>query len=89
MSATGNEILSNIAQCCKCVGLELRNNGIYHGDKRLVEFVYSDGQWYYVQTLLEQPLDECKAVDLLDIPIGQLTPEQIEMLFGAGEEQAA
>ncbi|MBD2505544.1 hypothetical protein [Anabaena azotica] len=85
--STQREILSNIAQCCKYVGLDLQENGIYYGDRRLVEFVESDSQTYYVQTLQEQPLDECDA-DLLDIPIGQLTPEQWSMLFGEGKEPA-
>ncbi|MBD2505689.1 hypothetical protein [Anabaena azotica] len=87
--STQKEILSNIAQCCEYVGLELLDDGIYYGDRRMVEFVESDSQTYYVQTLQEQPLDECKYADLLDIPIGQLTPEQREMLFGGGEELAA
>lgn len=87
--ATEKEILSNIAQCCECVGLELLEDGIYYKDRRMVEFVENDGQTYYVQTLKEQPLDECESVDLLDVPIGQLTSEQREMLFGVGEELAA
>lgn len=87
-TAKGNEILSNIAQCCQCVGLELLDDGIYYGDTKMVEFVHKNGQYYYVQTLVEQA--ECEAaLDLLDIPIGQLTPEQREMLFGGGEELAA
>ncbi|BAT56590.1 hypothetical protein NOS3756_56020 (plasmid) [Nostoc sp. NIES-3756] len=89
MSAvTGNEILSNIAQCCESVGLELLEDGIYSGDRRLVEFVHSNGQYYYVQTLEEQPQFLCESVDLLDVPIGQLSPEQRKILFGGGEELA-
>lgn len=87
--STQREILSNIAQCCKCVGLELQENGIYHADRRMVEFVQNEGQTYYFQTLVEQPEPECEYADLLDIPIGQLTPEQWEMLFGGGEDLAA
>ncbi|MBD2255140.1 hypothetical protein [Nostoc parmelioides] len=87
--ATGNEIMAQIAQGCESLGLELLKDGIYHQQTKLVEFVYGNGQCYYVQTLAEQPPVSCESVDLLDVPIGQLTPEQRKMMFGAGEELAA
>ncbi|BAY41354.1 hypothetical protein NIES2111_57500 (plasmid) [Nostoc sp. NIES-2111] len=86
--ATGNEIMVQIASSCESLGLELLDDGIYYGDRQLVEFVYSNGQCYYVQTLKEQPQILCESVDLLDVPIGQLSPEQREILFGTGEELA-
>jgi hypothetical protein len=90
MSATtGNEIMAQIASGCESLGLELLEDGIYHQETRLVEFVHSNGQCYYVQTLEEQPQISCKSVDLLDMPIGQLSPEQRKILFGGGEELAA
>ncbi|BAY73250.1 hypothetical protein NIES23_60780 (plasmid) [Trichormus variabilis NIES-23] len=74
--ATGNEIMAQIASGCESLGLELLEDGIYHQETRLVEFVHSNGQCYYVQTLKEQPPVSCESVDMLDLPIGQLSPEQ-------------
>ncbi|BCL39751.1 hypothetical protein [Nostoc sp. MS1] len=85
--ATGNEIMAQIASGCESLGLELLEDGIYHRDTKLVEFVHGNGQCYYVQTLPEQI--SCESVDLLDVPIGQLSLEQRNMLFGTGEELAA
>ncbi|BCL40061.1 hypothetical protein [Nostoc sp. MS1] len=87
--ATGNEIMAQIASGCESLGLELLEDGIYQQETRLVEFVHSNGQCYYVQTLKEQPQISCESVDLLDMPISQLTSEQREMLFRGGEELAA
>ncbi|BAY41963.1 hypothetical protein NIES2111_63590 (plasmid) [Nostoc sp. NIES-2111] len=87
-AATGNEIMAQIASGCESLGLELLEDGIYYGDRQLVEFVYSNGQCYYVQTLEEQPPALCESVDLLDVPIGQLSSEQRKMLFESGEELA-
>jgi hypothetical protein len=87
--ATGNEIIVQIASGCESLGLELLDDGIYHQQTKLVEFVYGNGQCYYVKTLVEQPPVSCESVDLLDMPIGQLSPEQREILFGTGEELAA
>ncbi|BAY41720.1 hypothetical protein NIES2111_61160 (plasmid) [Nostoc sp. NIES-2111] len=87
-AATGNEIMAQIASGCESLGLELLEDGIYHQQTRLVEFVHSNSQSYYVQTLEEQPQILCESVDLLDMPIGQLSPEQRKMLFAAGEELA-
>jgi hypothetical protein len=90
MSATtGNEIMAQIASGCESLGYELLKDGIYHQETRLVEFVHSNAQSYYVQTLKEQPQLLCESVDLLDVPIGQLSPEQREILFAASEELLA
>ncbi|MEJ1932267.1 hypothetical protein WDZ92_18685 [Nostoc sp. NIES-2111] len=77
-----------IASGCKSLGLELLEDGIYHQQTRLVEFVYGNGQCYYVQTLEEQPQISCGSVDLLDMPISQLSSEQRKMLFESSEELA-
>jgi hypothetical protein len=87
-AATENEIMAQIASGCESLGLELLEDGIYYQETRLVEFVHSNGQSYYVQTLEEQPQILCESVDLLDLPIGQLTPEQRKIIFGAGKELA-
>ncbi|RUR72843.1 hypothetical protein DSM107007_56100 [Nostoc sp. PCC 7120 = FACHB-418] len=50
---TGNEIMAQIATGCEQLGLELLDDGIYHNDKRLVEFVYKNGLCCYVQASLE------------------------------------
>lgn len=61
--ATGNKIMTQIAFGCESLGLELLEDGIYHRDTKLVEFVHSNGQCYYVQTLEEQPQISCESVD--------------------------
>lgn len=94
-ATTGNEIMAQIAVGCEQLGLELRDDGIYRNDKRLVEFVYKNGVCWYVRASLE-PLqiasellfEDCSGEELLDIPFELLTPEQWEKVrdFEAVEE---
>ncbi|MBC1270726.1 MULTISPECIES: hypothetical protein [Nostocaceae] len=78
--------MAQIASGCESLGLELLEDGIYQQETKLVEFVHGNGQCYYVQTLKELPQISCESVGLLDIPIGQLSPEQVEILFETSEE---
>ncbi|WP_414756570.1 hypothetical protein [Anabaena sp. CCY 9910] len=85
---TGNEIMAQIATGCEQLGLELLDDGIYHNDKRLVEFVYKNGVCCYIRASLEpqqifscQLLSkDCSGEELLDKPFHLLTSEQWEQL---------
>ncbi|ABA25029.1 conserved hypothetical protein (plasmid) [Trichormus variabilis ATCC 29413] len=84
---TGNEIMVQIAQACENFGLELLDDGIYHNDKRLVEFVYKNGVCCYIRASLkpQQIVPELLSEDLsceemLNQPFHLLTFEQWERL---------
>ncbi|MBD2302793.1 hypothetical protein H6G77_32330 [Aulosira sp. FACHB-615] len=72
--------MAEIAQACEVLGYELRDDGIYHNSKRLKEIVYKNGTYCYVQSLLPQPESPGEALDLLDKPFDQITPEEWLML---------
>ncbi|MCC5640745.1 hypothetical protein LC593_33950 [Nostoc sp. CHAB 5844] len=79
-ATTGNEIMAEIAEACEALGYELCDDGIYHKGKRLKEIVYKNGTYCYVQSLPPQPESPGKALDLLDKPFDQITPEEWLML---------
>ncbi|MBD2255452.1 hypothetical protein [Nostoc parmelioides] len=85
--ATENEIMAQIATSCEQLGLELLDNGIYHNEKRLVEFVYKNGVCCYVQASLEPQQivpellsEDLSCEELLNKPFHLLTSEQWERL---------
>ncbi|QLE59629.1 hypothetical protein [Nostoc sp. TCL26-01] len=84
---TGNEIMAQIAQECEKHGLELLDDGIYHNNKRLVEFVYKNGVCCYVRASLESQQivpellsEDVSCEELLDKPFHLLTAEEWELL---------
>ncbi|MBD2491710.1 hypothetical protein [Aulosira sp. FACHB-615] len=46
---TGNEIMVQIAQACENFGLELLDDGIYRGDKKLGEAGETKGAWWFIR----------------------------------------
>lgn len=85
--ATENEIMAQIATSYEQLGLELLDDGIYHNDNRLVEFVYKNGVCCYAQASLEPQQivpellsENVSCEELLDKPFHLLTSEQWERL---------
>ncbi|MBU7587446.1 MAG: hypothetical protein KAF91_32230 [Nostoc sp. TH1S01] len=80
IATTGNEVMARIAEACEVLGYELCDDGIYHNGKRLKEIVYKNGTYWYVQSLPPQQESPGEALDLLDKPFDQITPDEWLML---------
>ncbi|MCC5640999.1 hypothetical protein LC593_35260 [Nostoc sp. CHAB 5844] len=75
-ATTGNEVMARIAQACEHLGYDLLDDGIYFNDVRLVEIVYKNGTYHYVQSLPSQQEVRSDCVDLFDKPFDLITAQE-------------
>ncbi len=93
LTTTSNEIMVQIAAECEKYGLELLDDGIYHGDIKLGEIGCTDNRWWFVRASEEyqgripcdSALDAVWSLSMVDtdveiVPCEELLDKPFEMV---------